>query len=256
MGITETGTRARLPDESGYAVAKDNVRIHYEVFGTAPETIVFMPANTISHSRLWKGQVHYLARHFRVVVYDGRGQGLSDFPEPAKVWTVTARVNDCLAVMDATGTDSAYIVGICTDGVLPSIGLAAANPGRVRGIVAISPGLPLVTPRHPNREEPEWVKHLNDDFVLEHQAEFLEFFFGQMFPEPHSTKQIEDAVAYGLDSTAEILVADEPLPVKTKEEVEATCPTSLTPTATQVLDPHVRRGESCRGAEPGWPRSS
>jgi pimeloyl-ACP methyl ester carboxylesterase/UDP:flavonoid glycosyltransferase YjiC (YdhE family) len=223
MGITETGTRARLPDQSGFAVAKDGLRTHYEVFGSGLKTIVFMPANTISHSRLWKGQVHYLARHFRVVVYDGRGQGLSDFPEPAKLWTATARVDDCLSVMDATGTDSAYIVGICSDGVLPSMCLAAAHPERVLGIVAISPGLPYVTPRHPNRQEPEWVEHLNDDFVLSHHAEFLEFFFGHMFPEPHSTKQLEDAVAYGLDSTAELLVADEELPAKTGEEVEAIC---------------------------------
>lgn len=150
MGITETGTRARYPDESGRAVSFDGVGIAYEVFGAGSQTIVFMPANTISHSRLWKGQVHHLARHFRVVVYDGRGQGLSDYPEPAELWTANARVDDCLAVMDATGTVSAHLVGICSDGVFPSMCLAAAHPERVLGIVAIGPGLPLVTPPHPS----------------------------------------------------------------------------------------------------------
>jgi pimeloyl-ACP methyl ester carboxylesterase/UDP:flavonoid glycosyltransferase YjiC (YdhE family) len=234
MAITETGTRARQPDSSGHAVTRDRLRVHYEVYGAGPTTIVFMPANTISHSRLWKGQIHYLARHFRVVVYDGRGQGLSDFPQPENLWTPTARVDDCLAVMDATGTDSAYVVGICGDGVFPSMCLAVDHPQRVLGIVAISPGLPLVTPRHPNRteaialweeqlENPQgWLKY-NRHHIQNHFEDFLTFFFGEMFPEPHSTKQVEDAVAYGLDSPVELLLAEEPLAATSKEEVEAIC---------------------------------
>src|SRR5439155_12881254 len=34
---------------------------------------------------------------------------------------------------------------------------------------------------------------------------FLEFFFSNVFSEPHSTKQIEDCVAWGLDTTPETL---------------------------------------------------
>src|SRR5215467_7475758 len=192
MGVTETGTRARYPDSSGYAVAADGARIYYEVFGDRPVSIVFLPANPISHSRLWKGQVHYLARHFRVVVYDGRGNGRSDDADLAVGLPASARVGDCLAVMDATDTRAAYIVGICVDGVFPSMCLAADNPDRVLGIVAISPGLPLVTPRHPGRVamDAEWpVERIR----AEHGA-FLEMFFGSMFPEAHSTKQVADAV--------------------------------------------------------------
>ena len=234
MTITETGSRARYPEQAGHAVSFDGRRIYFEVFGTGQTTIVFWPANTISHSRLWKGQVHYLARHFRVVVFDGRGQGLSDYPDPSETWPANTRVDDCLAVMDATGTDAAFHVGICTDGVFPSLCLAAAHPERALGIVALGTGLPLVTPRHPNRtealavfdqviENPQgWFK-FNAHHIRHHYADFLQFFFGEMFPEPHSTKQIEDAVAYGLDSTPELLLAGEDLPAKTKEDVEAIC---------------------------------
>jgi pimeloyl-ACP methyl ester carboxylesterase len=35
----------------------------------------------------------------------------------------------------------------------------------------------------------------------------FEFFFSEAFPEPHSTKQHEDAVGYGLDTDAESLAA-------------------------------------------------
>src|SRR5437868_10067317 len=126
MAITETGTRARQPVSSGHAKSFDGLRIHYEVFGRGPKTIVFIPANPISHSRLWKAQVHYLSRHFRVVVYDGRGNGLSDHPDPSGKWLDRWYAEDCLTVMDATATKAAVLVGICSDGVFPSIELAVA----------------------------------------------------------------------------------------------------------------------------------
>ena len=221
MSLTETGTRARYPDRTGHAVSFDGVRIYYEVFGSGPKTIVFLPANPISHSRLWKAQVPYFARHFRVVVYDGRGQGLSDFPDPSGKWPANARVDDCLAVMDASGTTAAYLVGICTDGVLPSMCLAAAHPERVQGIVAIAPGVAPFAPRHPNHYERDLV--WPEDRIRADQRGFLEDFFSDMFPEPHSTKQVEDAVAYGLDSTSELLLIDEEQAANTRDEAEAIC---------------------------------
>ena len=234
MAVTETGTRARQPDSSGYAPSSDGLRIYYEVFGSGPKTLVFLPANAISHSRLWKAQVHYLARHFRVVTYDGRGNGNADAPEPGTVWSANARMDDCLAAMDATGTEAAYLVGICGDGVFPSVQLAATHPERVLGIVAIAAGLPHTTPRHPNRTEAlavfdqvldsheGWFKW-NAHYIKTRYADFLEFFFGEMFPEPHSTKQLEDAVAYGLDGSPEMTLADEDLVANSKEEVVELC---------------------------------
>ncbi|HEY8814292.1 MAG TPA: alpha/beta fold hydrolase [Candidatus Dormibacteraeota bacterium] len=234
MPVTETGTRARQPDSSGFAVTGDGLRIYYEVFGAGEKTIVFLPANPISHSRLWKAQVHYLARHFRVVVYDGRGNGLSDHPDPAQKWLGAWWADDCRTVMDATGTRAAVLVGICHDGVFPSIQLAVSDPDRVLGIVAIGPGIPLVSPPLEFRraaievfdqvlESNEgWFKY-NEHYIRHNYRAFMEFFFGEMFPEPHSTKQVEDAVAYGLDGRPKtLLMDDEPL-VATKEEVEALC---------------------------------
>src|SRR6202165_2153324 len=52
---------------------------------------------------------------------------------------------------------------------------------------------------------------------------FLDFFFGEMFPEPHSTKQLEDAVAYGLDGRVETMLMDDEPVAGTREEVEAIC---------------------------------
>ena len=85
MTVTETGARAREPDERGFATTDDGLRLYWEVHGGGSPSIVLLPPTPISHSRLWKAQVHHLARHHRVVVYDGRGNGRSDVPDVSGV---------------------------------------------------------------------------------------------------------------------------------------------------------------------------
>ena len=79
-------TRARYPDEEGY-VERDGVRVFYEVYGDSPTTFLLFPTSPISHSRLWKAQVPYLSRHFRVVTFDPRGNGRSDRPSTAEAYS-------------------------------------------------------------------------------------------------------------------------------------------------------------------------
>ena len=235
MPHTDTGMRARLADRSGYATRPDGLRMYYEVFGGGPKTIVLMPCYPISHSRMWKGQVHYLARHFRLVTYDGIGNGLSDHPDPKKLWSQSTYANDCLTVMDATRTRAAILVGLCVDGVWPAIQLAASDPERVLGILAFAPGIPWLTPPIPERlaarpyfdQELEsyegWFKQ-NRHYIQKNFRGFVEFFFGEMYPEPHSTKQIEDTVAYALDGRVETFLMDDGEPVADSvEEIEAVC---------------------------------
>ena len=223
MTVTETGTRARQPDESGYATAPDGVRLWWEAYGGGSTTIVLLPPNPISHSRIWKGQIHFLARHFRVVAYDGRGNGLAaDPPADVEGWLERWWREDCLTVMDATSTERAVLAGICGDGVWPSVQLATTVPERVLGIVALAPGIPFLTP--PN---PWWAtagEKVEDDYIAANHRGFLEFFFGALFPEPHSTKQVEDAVAYGLDGPVEALVRPTIERIaETQEGVEEVC---------------------------------
>ncbi len=47
-----------------------------------------------------------------------------------------------------------------------------------------------------------WAKY-NSAYWQRDFPDFLEFFFGRMFPEDHSTKQIEDAVRWGLSTDAD-----------------------------------------------------
>jgi pimeloyl-ACP methyl ester carboxylesterase len=226
--------RAREPDRSGYASTDDGLRLYWEEHGSGPTTIVLLPANPISHSRLWKAQVHYLARHHRVVVYDGRGNGRSESPDPSGRWLAGWHAADCLTVMDAIGTRRAVLAGICGDGVWPAIQVAVDQPDRVLGLVALAPGVPLLSPPLPARaaametfedDIPDpvgWQKY-NRRYIEADHAGFLEFFFGEMFPEPHSTKQIEDAVEYGLDGPVAVLLMDDEEVDRAKADVEELC---------------------------------
>src|SRR5438046_4327982 len=103
--------RALYPDAEGY-VDRDGVKIFYEVFGSGEPTVLLLPTWSIVHSRVWKMQVPYLARHYRVVTFDGRGNGRSDRPATAEAYAEAEFAADALAVMDATATERAFIVSL------------------------------------------------------------------------------------------------------------------------------------------------
>jgi hypothetical protein len=75
---TATGTRARVPDESGHATAEDGLRLYCELHG-------------------------------RGLVYDGRGNGKAESPDPAQQWLYKWWASDCLTVLDATATETAVL---------------------------------------------------------------------------------------------------------------------------------------------------
>src|SRR5215207_586329 len=183
-------TRALYPDDSGF-VERDGVRIHYEVYGSGEPTVLLLPTWSIIHSRHWKMQIPYLARHCRVLTFDGRGNGRSD--RPASGYEEREFAADALAVMDATATDRAVLVSL-SQGAQRALLLAADHAERVESAVFICPAVPLGEAL-PWRGEYSWADELDTDdgwakynrhYWLRDYRGFLEFFFSQMFTEPHS----------------------------------------------------------------------
>jgi pimeloyl-ACP methyl ester carboxylesterase/predicted glycosyltransferase len=207
-------TRARYPDESGY-IKRDGVRLYYEVHGSGEPTVFLLPTWSVIHSRQWKMQIPYLARHCRVVTFDGRGNGRSDRPAEPAAYAEAEFAADALGVLDATATDRAFVVGFSM-GAQRALLLAARHPERVQGLVLVGPAVPLgkPTPRAQavasftgQLDEYEGWQKFNRHYWLAGYRDFLEFFFSQVFTEPHSTKQVEDCVGWGLETTPEALIA-------------------------------------------------
>jgi pimeloyl-ACP methyl ester carboxylesterase len=204
--------RAREPDESGYAV-NDGIRLYYEVFGAGDPTVLLLPTVPIVTSRHWKAQVPILARHYRVVTFDPRGNGLSDRPAAATAYDDDAYVSDIGAVLAATGTDAAVLVGLCF-GVRWAALFAAANPDRALGLFAIAANIGPLAPPHPHQTsypfndeletEEGWAKK-NLPYWRRDYRGWIEFHSGQLTPEPHSTKLYDDLVEWGLQTDAETL---------------------------------------------------
>ncbi|NUT39547.1 MAG: alpha/beta fold hydrolase [Thermoactinospora sp.] len=230
--------RAREADTEGF-VERGGVKIHYEVYGSGGPAILLMPAWTVVHKRIWKMQVAFLSRRHRVVVYDGPGNGGSDRPLVPSAYDQAAQVSYALAVMDATGLDRAVLVAL-SRGANWALELAAEHPARVLGTVLIAPAVPLAKLGRPDLDAPaprvgpssvrqgvadpasHWVKYNRDYWTAAHE-DFLWFFMGQCLSEPHSTKGVEDGVAWGLETTGAVLVAESHAVRATGEQVRSWC---------------------------------
>ena len=213
-------SRALYPDETGY-VERDGVRVFWEAYGNGEPTLLLLPTWSLVHSRLWKAQIPYLARHFRAVTFDPRGNGRSDRPQEVDAYAEAEFARDALDVMDATGTDRAILLGN-SRGVQRGLLLAAEHPERVLGAVFIGAmfpasrlgGLRMRLLSHPRMRtfflrQPlstrGWLKfnaqHLRADY-----DDFVDWFVGLCLSEPHSTKQIEDMTDWAHETDPDTLI--------------------------------------------------
>ena len=202
--------RAMLPHTEG-VVDRDGVRIHYEVYGTGAHTIVFVPTWAIIHSRSWKAQIPYFAEHFKVVTFDPRGNGKSDRPDKVEDYALDLVLEDVIAVMDATRTERATLVGMSFSSLV-ALAVAALWPERVEAVVSAGASVPIVPPIEgrgdtfeDHIENPTGWQKYNRGHWDRNYSDFLEFFFAGVFNEKHSTKQREDSIAWALESDGRML---------------------------------------------------
>ena len=214
--------RAREPDSQGY-VDVDGARLAWESFNDRAETtVLFVPIDTCVNSRAWKGQVPYLAQHHRVVTVDPPGNGRSGRALDPAAYGDLALVADTLAVMDHLGIARAVLVGICVS-AWQALLAAALHPDRVQGVVAVAPWVRDRTPPfavrlesavryEDQRDDYSGWKGNNRHYLPDHWPDYAEFFFGQMLPEPHSTKQLEDVVGFTRETTGAVIMAENDAP--------------------------------------------
>lgn len=215
--VSGTQRRARQPDSSG-SVCRDGVTLAYDVyggFGDNPTTVLLMPSWSIIDSRFWKTQVAFLARHYRVLTFDGRGSGRSDRPRGAAAYAHREYAADTVAVLDATDTDRAILVCL-SRGVEWAARVAVSHPDRVAGIFAIGPSCGVPAARFDVEREFVWLQDFDEPTGLQTYSRthwqrdgvdaFRRFFFASMLPEAHSTKQFEDLMDWSADVDADVLI--------------------------------------------------
>jgi pimeloyl-ACP methyl ester carboxylesterase len=190
--------RARQPDYAGYAV-NDGVRIYYEAHGQRPDTVLLMHPHPIMNSRLWKMQVPFLARHYKTVVYDGRGCARSD--RPASRYSLDHLVGDAAAVLDDLQVSRCAIVATAS-GSRPAVALADRYPDRVAAMMLLAPrfsGAPSITPGEWSQWKARYVTEYDD--AVRHLMSI------KVFPEPHSTKLQDDFWGWAHETDPRIIIA-------------------------------------------------
>jgi len=114
-----------------------DVSVAFQVFGKGQQDLLYVPG-IISHLETnWDEPnsakfLNALGQHFRVIIFDKRGQGMSDRIEGAT--TLEERIDDLKAVMQAAGSESATIFALSEGGPV-SILFAATYPQKVKRLI-------------------------------------------------------------------------------------------------------------------------
>jgi pimeloyl-ACP methyl ester carboxylesterase len=139
--IGDTGAPGATPilhQTISYCFAPDGVRIAYAATGAGP--VLVKTANWLNHleldwgSPLWGRMVGGLSEDFRLVRYDERANGLSDWD--VGDLTFEALVTDLEAVVDALGLERFPLFGL-SQGAAVSIEYTARHPERVSHLILL-----------------------------------------------------------------------------------------------------------------------
>lgn len=119
-----------------YCTAADGVRVAYALTGDGPPLV--KAANWLTHldrewgSPVWRHWLEALSRRHRLIRYDERGCGLSDWTAPS--FSFDAWVDDLEQVVDAVGLERFPLLGISQGGAV-AIAYAVRHPEKVSHLV-------------------------------------------------------------------------------------------------------------------------
>ena len=118
-------------------INRDGVDIYYEAHGSGPTLL--LTHGYSSTSAMWQGQIEALSRHHKLVLWDMRGHGQSDYPEDPAAYSEALTVADMAALLDKVGADAAVVGGLSLGGYM-SLAFYRAYPQRVRALLIIDTG--------------------------------------------------------------------------------------------------------------------
>ena len=203
----------------------DDINLYYEIHGLESAPVLVLNNGVIMNAATsWVFQTKALSRHYRLLLYDCRGQGQSDHPD--NPYSMEIHADDLAALMDALGIDKAHIAGISYGGEVAQA-FTLKYPGRVRSLILIDtvsevgPELRLVIE--------SWVDALQKEDALAFFNATVPMNFSPEFI-AHNTALLEDAKKRYtlLDFSAVIRLCEAFFAVDfTKRLVEITAPTCI-----------------------------
>jgi len=116
---------------------REGVKLYYEAHGEGPALI--LTHGYSATSQMWAGQIDALAPHFKVVTWDMRGHGQSDYPDDQAAYSEEATVADMAALLDAVGAKEAVVGGLSLGGYM-SLAFHATHPQRARALLIVDTG--------------------------------------------------------------------------------------------------------------------
>lgn len=128
----------------------NGIRLYYEEEGSGPPLLLLEGLGYALW--MWFRQRPALRQHFRLVLPDTRGVGLSDIPPGP--YTIDLFAADALALLDHLAMPRAHVLGVSMGGMVAQA-LALRSPDRVERLVLVSttPGGPAAAPMPPRTAE-------------------------------------------------------------------------------------------------------
>jgi pimeloyl-ACP methyl ester carboxylesterase len=118
-------------------VDRDGVKIHHEIRGDGPAILASHGFAASSH--MYEATTIALADAHRVITWDIRGHGRSDYPSDENQYSVPLATGDMVAILDTVDVDHTVLLGHSLGGFL-SLELQRTHPGRVTALVLVGTG--------------------------------------------------------------------------------------------------------------------
>jgi pimeloyl-ACP methyl ester carboxylesterase len=118
-------------------IDRNGVKIHYEAYGDGPALI--LTHGYSSTSAMWEGQIEALSKHHKLVLWDMRGHGKSDYPADPNAYSEALTIGDIAALLDQIGTRRAIVGGLSLGGYM-SLAFYRTHPERVAALLIVDTG--------------------------------------------------------------------------------------------------------------------
>jgi 3-oxoadipate enol-lactonase len=119
-----------------FAELPGGLKVHYRAQGPAEAPWLVLINGLLSDHTMWAGVLPALTQQFRVLTFDGRGQGRSDAPDDGP-YTPELLARDTWDLMGLLGIRDPWLGGL-SNGSAVSLELLASHPGAFRGAVLTS----------------------------------------------------------------------------------------------------------------------